>query len=132
MSGRWEGGEASRGQATIEVVLTLPLIALLVMLTVQVGVVVRNEVLVVHAAREAARAAAVSDDDAHDAAWRGATRAGALDPGRLSVRVSESADGTVSVEVGFEDPTDVPLVGVLLGDVHHRATVTMQREASIR
>lgn len=129
MSGRWVGEEASRGQATIEVVLTLPLIAMLIMFTVQIAVVARNEVLVVHAAREAARAAAVSEDDPSGSAWKAATGAGSLDADRMRVEVN-GHDDLVTVEVSFTDPTDVVLVGALLPDVRHRATVTMRREAS--
>ena len=60
------------GQATVEVALLLPLLALLLLAVVQVGLVVRDQVLVTHAAREAARAAAV--DPQLEAARRGRPR----------------------------------------------------------
>ena len=61
MTRRREGG-----QATVEVALLLPLLATMLLAVVQVGLVVRDQVLVTHAAREAARAAAV--DPTEDAA----------------------------------------------------------------
>jgi Flp pilus assembly protein TadG len=57
LSRRHEGG-----QATVEFALVLPLLALVVLALVEFGVVVRDQVLVAHGAREAARAAAVGDD----------------------------------------------------------------------
>ena len=53
----------ARGQATVEFVLVLPLVVVVCLAVVQVAVVARRDVLVAHAAREAARAAAVEADD---------------------------------------------------------------------
>src|SRR5687767_8032990 len=47
---------ASRGQATVELAVSLPFVVAALLLVLQVGLVVRAQVLVVHAAREAARA----------------------------------------------------------------------------
>ena len=49
------------GQATVEFALVLPLLAVLLLAVVQVGLVVRDQVLLTHAAREAARAVAVRE-----------------------------------------------------------------------
>jgi hypothetical protein len=106
----------------------LPLVALVALALVQVGLVVRAQVLVTHAAREAARTAAV---DADPAAARRAAEAGApLDPARLDVEVHDRGDpGTrVRVEVRYTAPTDVPLVGSLIGDPVLTATATMRVE----
>jgi Flp pilus assembly protein TadG len=54
----------------VELALVLPLVLLLLLGVVQVGLVVRDQILVVHAAREAAREAAV--DPAPGAARRAA------------------------------------------------------------
>ena len=53
------------GQASVELALVLPLVVLLLLAVVQLGLLVRDQILVVHAAREAAREAAV--DPAADA-----------------------------------------------------------------
>ena len=57
---RARGGE--RGQATVEFAFLLPLIVLSVLAVIQVGLVVRDQLGVVHAARQAARAASVDPD----------------------------------------------------------------------
>ena len=74
------------GQATVELALVLPLVALLLVALVQAAVVARDQLLVTHAAREAVRAAAVDPDPA--AATRAARRAGPLDADRLAVDLS--------------------------------------------
>jgi Flp pilus assembly protein TadG len=114
-----------RGQATVEVALAFPVVALMLLALVQVALVVRDQVAVVHAAREAARAAAVSGGRPADgiSAARAAT---ALDQGRLSVDVAAGPE--VRATVRYRSPTDVPLVGRLLGDITVQATAVMRAE----
>lgn len=122
------GARPDRGQATVELALCLPVVCLLLLLVLQVGLVVRDQVLATHAAREAARVAAV---DARSGSPReAALAAGPLDPARLSVSVDgrAGAGSRVRVEVVYRSPTDVPLVGALLGDVAVHADVTMRVE----
>jgi Flp pilus assembly protein TadG len=123
VTGRREGG-----QATVEVALLLPLLATMLLAVVQVGLVVRDQVLVTHAAREAARAAAVDPTDA--AAREGAEAAARLDPSRLAVELTGSTEpgGRVTVTVTYRSPTDVPLVGQLVGDHTLTAEATMRVE----
>jgi Flp pilus assembly protein TadG len=117
-----------RGQATVEAALVLPLVALLLLAVVQVGLVVRAEVLVTHAAREAARSAAVDPDP--QAATRTAVSATTLDPHRMTVQVQgrNGPGSRVQVDVTYTAATDVPLVGSLIGDVTLHATATMRVE----
>jgi Flp pilus assembly protein TadG len=121
---RWH----ERGQATVEAALVLPLVVTLLLAVIQVGLLVRAEVLVTHAAREAARAAAVDADP--QAAARAASAATALEPKRMTVNVQgrNGPGSRVRVEVTYTAPTDVPLVGGLLGDVTLKATATMRVE----
>jgi Flp pilus assembly protein TadG len=123
------GRPPDRGQASVELALVLPLVALLLLAIVQVGLVVRAQVLVTHAAREAARAAAV-DDDPHAAAAAAAASA-TLDPARLVVTAEGrgEAGSQVHVHVIYRAPTGVPLVGALLGDVTLTADATMRVES---
>jgi len=116
------------GQATVEAALVLPFVAMLLLAVVQVGMVVRAQVLVTHAAREAARAAAVDPDPA--AARAAAERAAQLDPDRLTVDVTGRAGpgSRLTVRVRYAAATDVPVVGSLLGDVHLEGTATMRVE----
>ena len=119
-----------RGQATVELALVLPLVAVLVLLVLQVGLVIRDHLLVEHAAREAARAASVADADRSSAANRAAVRSADLDAGRLRVssNVTDGGEG-VAVHVDYRSATDVPLVGLLLPDVELRGDAVMRVEA---
>jgi len=119
-------GRRDEGQATAELALVLPLVGLLALLIIQVAVTARTQVLLIHAAREAARGAAVST--ATDAAARAAAaRAGGLDPDRLVVTARRDGDHVV-VELTYHDPTDVAVVGALLPALALHATATMRSE----
>ena len=116
------------GQATVELALILPLVALLLLALVQAAVVARDQVLVAHAAREAVRAAAVDPDV--DAARRAAEQAGPLAPDRLGVEVTgrDGVGSRVRVVVRYTVPTRLPLVGRALDDVTLTASATMRVE----
>lgn len=116
-----------RGQAVVELALCLPIVFLMLLGVAQVAVVVRDELLVQHAAREGARAASVAAT-AVDSASTAARRV--LVSARLGgVRIGASTGaGVVLVEVHASTRTDVPLIGSLLGDVAHHATVVMTLE----
>lgn len=122
MSRRREDG----GQATVELALVLPLVCLLFLALVQVGVVVYTQLVVVHAAREGVRAAAVDPNPAAPAA---AVYGGApLDPLRTGVIASDAGGGRVRVQVRHELATDVPLIGALIGDIDLSASAVMRVE----
>ncbi|MEX0848014.1 MAG: TadE/TadG family type IV pilus assembly protein [Ilumatobacteraceae bacterium] len=112
-----------RGQAVVELALSLPLVCLLLLGVVQVGLVVRDDLVVLHLAREAARAASVSA--APLAAARGALASGPPIGAAVSVR---NGVGTVRVVVTATSRTRVPLVGLLVPDVALRAEVVMATE----
>ena len=117
-----------RGQATVELALVLPVVVVLALIAAQVGLVVKDVVLVHHAAREAARAAAVQPSVG--VAREAARGAASLDPGRMDVTLSggtERGDRTRAT-VTYRAPTEVPLIGALVPDVTVRATVTMRVE----
>jgi len=120
--GRGAGyGTGDGGQSTVELALALPLVTLLLLLVVQVGLVIRDQLLVSSAAREGARAAAVVAPSDHAAVERAAARAGPLDP-------DGHVDDTVEVRVRYRSHTDLPLVGPLVPDVDLSAMAVMQRE----
>jgi hypothetical protein len=112
----------------VELALVLPLVALVLLAVVQVGLLVRDQVLVVHAAREAAREAAVEPDPG--APKRVALAGSDLEGDRLTVDVHGrgGAGSHVRVDVRYRAPTRVPLVGVVVGDVTLKATATMRVE----
>ncbi len=111
-----------RGQAAVEFAVALPIVVIAMLAIAQVGVAVRNEVAVELAAREGARAAAVSADPA--AAGAAARRAVELP---MDVAVSVDAT-TVTVTVTYVDPTDIAIIGAAIGPVTHRASATMAIE----
>jgi Flp pilus assembly protein TadG len=117
-----------RGQATVELALVLPLVVVLLLALVQAAVAARDQILVTHAAREAARAVAVDDDV--DAARRAAEQAGPLAAERLDVTVTgrDGVGSRVRVVVRYTLPTRVPLVGRVLDEVTLEASATMRVE----
>jgi Flp pilus assembly protein TadG len=109
----------------VELVLVLPLLLLLALGLLQVALVARDVVAVHHAAREAARAAAV--EPAPGAAAAAAER---VLPGAATTVVVRGAVGEpVRVRVSYRSPTDVPLVGALLpdADLHAEAVMRVER-----
>lgn len=121
-------GRDDGGQASVELALLLPVVVLLLLAVLQVGLLARDVVLVTHASREAARAAATDPDPA--AARAAATASSGLDPDRVAVTVTGRGEaGTrVRVEVTYRAKTAVPLMGVFVGDRTIRSTATMRVE----
>jgi len=113
------------GQATVELVLVLPVVVLVLLAVMQFAVVGHGEVVTVHAAREGARAAAVGADDA--AVRAAVLRQSSLPAGRVEVSVARGAEH-VTVDVHYRQATDVALVGPLVDDAEHTASATMRRE----
>lgn len=107
----------------------LPVLGLCLLALLQVGLVVRDQVLVVHAAREAARSAAV-DPSPSAAGLAAIAGSPGLDPERLAVSVVRRGGpgDTVEVRVDYRAPTEVPLVGALMGEPELRATAVMRVE----
>jgi Flp pilus assembly protein TadG len=110
--------------------MALPLVVLLMLLVAQVGMVVHDQVLVTHAAREAARAASVQPGSDLGAITGAATAAGPLDRARLDVEVTH-VDGpvpTVRVRVRYRCRTDMVLIGALVPDLTLEASAAMRHE----
>lgn len=114
-----------RGQATVEFALVLPLVVFGLLAILQVGLVVRDQIAVVHAAREAARAASVDRDP--DRAVGAARRV--LARAAVHVGARPAVGQPITVEVTYHDRTDVPLVGALFPDLdlHARAVMRVER-----
>lgn len=100
-----------RGSASVELAAVLPFAAVIGLVVVQIGLVVAAQLVVTHAAREGARAAAVHNDDA--LARDAAIAAGRLDPDRTEVTVEPAERGAgdpVTVTVRYRVPIVVPFV----------------------
>ncbi|MGF1595549.1 MAG: TadE/TadG family type IV pilus assembly protein [Acidimicrobiales bacterium] len=117
-----------RGQATVEVVLVLPVVVAMVLVVLQVGLVARDRIVLINAAREGARAFAVTADEG--AAVEAARRAGPPAVDRLTVTVTGGQDpgDRATVTVTYLVPTRIPLAGALLPDVALEASATMRVE----
>ncbi len=108
-----------RGQATVELALVLPVVAVVAMALLDLGLVLRDNVLCVHAAREAARALAVGEDPVSAARRRSG----------LGSALSVSADastGTATVELDLA--ARLPVLGRLLRGAKLRQSATMRME----
>src|SRR5262249_25085534 len=112
------------GQATVEFALVLPLVLAMLLLLVQIALVGRDELLVVHAARDAVREATLTAtaNDVGRAAQRTL-------PGSVARIVRRGAVGEqVEVEVSYVSHTSLPLIGILLPDVTVRGASVMRVE----
>lgn len=107
----------------------MPVVAVLLLVVVQAGLVVADQVAVVQGAREGARRASVDPDPE---AARRAARSGRLSASRSEV-VVERLPGRPTlarVVVRHQAATDVPLVGPLLPDVELTASAAMAVEGT--
>lgn len=102
-----------RGQATLELALCLPIVLLLLGVVIEIGLLAGDQVRLEHAAREAARAAAVETGIAE---VRAAAEAGGLEG--LELDVSPPAESRVQgepvlVTIRYPREAQVPLLGAL-------------------
>ena len=121
-------GARSSGQATLELALLLPALAVILSVLVQVGLTGVDQVRIWHAAREGARVAAVSSSnkDVETAATRGGLEG-------LHVEVTPSASyrrpgEPVTVTVSYAPSWRTPLVGSLIGPNRLTAQASMRIE----
>lgn len=123
MTGR---GDPESGQATVELVLILPLLFTLGLVLAQGALVLRDQLALVHAAREAARAASVDPDpvparEAAAAVLPGASVDMDADP-------RPPAGELLTVTVRYRSRTTLPGVGLLLPDPLLSARAVMRVE----
>lgn len=114
----------SRGQAVVELAITLPIVVIMALAVLQVTVIGRDQLALWHAVRVAVRAAAVSTDPVGDADT-GARVATSLSP--LSV-VTDYDDEWVRVEVRHTSRPSLALIGGFLPEITMTAHATMRRE----
>ena len=122
--------QGEEGQATLEVALCLPLIALVFAGLVEASLVGVDQVRVWHAAREAARASAVDPDPG---AARAAADASGLED--LDVTVEPGAEERspghpTTVRVAYPYDSRVPIVGAVFDRLVLKADATMRIELS--
>jgi hypothetical protein len=106
------GPVAEGGQTTAELMVVFPVVLLLALVLVQAALVLRDDLALANAAREAARAASLDADPT-----RAQRAAAAVLPGaRVRPGARPPVGDLVTVEVSYRSPTDLPLVGPLLPD----------------
>lgn len=111
-----------RGQATVEFAVLMPLLALWLLLLVQVAFLARDRIDLQGAARDAARAAAVSPPNER---FIRATRAAqASSTSRVTVEV-EVVGRLVTVVLRLREHATMPIVGALVPDLDLTAQATM-------
>ena len=117
-----------RGQATVELALALPLVALVMGALVEFGVLVADQARLWHAAREAARVAAVDPDEEHQMHAARATGIGPLEmntePGP-NLRVQGEP---IEVSLEYSPAGTVPLIGELFESLTLSSSATMRIE----
>ena len=115
---------AEAGQTTAELALLFPVVLLLALVLVQAALVLRDDLAVTNAAREAVRAAAVDPDPA-----RAERAAAAVLPGATVQMAPRPPVGELlTVRVIYRSATTVPLVGPLLPDPELTDRATMRVE----
>jgi len=113
-----------QGQSTVEFALVLPLVVMMLLAIIQTALVARDEVLIIHAAREAAREASV---DAGESRVRAAVER-VLPGASVIVDPDPGVGEPRAVTVRFVSHTDLPLVGAIYPDPELAASVTMRAE----
>ena len=116
---------AEGGQAAVELALVLPVLLGILLLLAQVGLLARDRVLVVHAAREAARAAAV--EPTTEAARRAAVRTRGLDPKKIHVATRRQGRSITAI-VSYRAVTNVRFLGRKLPEIRMNEQVTAHVE----
>ena len=121
-----------RASAAVEFALVLPLVLVMALALVQVGLLVKDQLVLLGSARAGAREAAVdTNDDAVRQLSIDVASAGGLDPSAIEVSISrDGGAGTpVAVTVAYHAPTVVPLVDWLFPDsVDLSGETTMRQE----
>ena len=120
----------SRGSATLELALVLPLALLVALALVQVGLVAKDSLVVAQAAREGAREAAVTTDEDR---IRAAVLRGGLSDERTEVDVERQGGvgEPVTVTVRYQAALVVPFVEWLFPEeVAMQTASTMRQETT--
>lgn len=117
---------SSRGQASVELALVIPVLVLLAVALIQLVVVARDRVQLVRVTAASARAAMVDPDDRTVAATARALRGG-LDLERVECSGGRAAGELLTVSV-MARPQRLPLVGAALGGLRLSESLTVRVE----
>jgi len=129
------GGNSNRsdsdasGQSAVELALVTPIILLLLLWIAQFGLLFAQQITLVHVSRETARAVALHNSA--EIAREAALASSSLVEDNLTVEVlgNASPGKTFTVKITYDAPTEVPLVGKLLGNVTLTSQTSMRSES---
>jgi Flp pilus assembly protein TadG len=126
---RASGWREERASASVEFALVLPLVLIMGLALLQVGLLVKDQLVLEGTARAGARQGAVSRDDA-DVTRAIEAAAVSLDVDRIEVRIERGGGvGTpVAVDVVYHAPVAVPFVGWLFPDVVDLGATAIMRQ----
>ncbi len=112
------------GQSTVEFALIIPVIAIFLMLILQVGVVVKQKILVTNSSREAARILSVEND------FGKATMKAKETVNGAEVIISRPANQGEYLTVTIKDvvKSKMPILGVIFPDISVTSKTTMRVE----
>jgi hypothetical protein len=117
-----------RGQATVELALSLPLLALIIGVLVEFGMLVADQARLWHAAREAARIAAVDADEDHQLHAANEGGLGPLEMVTEPVPSLRMQGEPVEVSLRYSPDGSVPLIGALFERITLSSSATMRIE----
>jgi Flp pilus assembly protein TadG len=120
--------KADRGSAVVEFALVMPVLLVVTLGMLQVGLMVRDQLIVTQAARAGAREASVAESVQEIRAAVVSSAVG-IDPARVAVTTAAAAarGSSRSVRVTYDMPISVPFVGWLFPPA-----VTLSADASMR
>jgi Flp pilus assembly protein TadG len=120
---------SERGTATLEFAMVLPILLILVLALVQVGLIVRDQLVLVGAARAGAREAVVTPDDDRVRSVTAAAAPG-IDASTMVVSINRTGRGDpASVSIDYRESLRVPFVDWLFpSSVTLRASASMRQE----
>jgi hypothetical protein len=115
-----------RGQATVELAMLLPVVVMVLLVVLQVALVARDRLAVVHSTRVVARTVIV--DPSPEAAARSLrAQGGAAASGRVSLSGSLRPGGLATVTVSMP-ASRAPIIGRVVADVTLRERLTVYVE----
>lgn len=124
------GGRGERASASVEFALVLPFVLVMGLALLQIGLLVKDQLVVEGSARAGARQGAVTTDDA-EVSRAAESAAVSLDADRLEFFIQrDGGTGTaVTVKVVYHAPVGVPFVNWLFPDaIDLGATAVMRQE----
>ena len=115
------------GTAVVEFALVLPLVLVLLFGIVEVAVIARTELQLVHATREGAREAAASPDSARAASAVRAALGSKASQARISVRRPDTVGQPATVSVSLPYRVAAPIFGGFSVTLTSKATMRVER-----